>query len=565
MRKIGIYTVEDEPLGKGGMGQVLRGYTPDGRYVAIKEILPQFVSDPEYRVRIESEIAFLKKFDHPNVVHIYDHFELDGRLYIVMELVEGDNIEDYVEKNGAIPWKRVIGYMSSVLDAMEHVHQRDVIHRDIKPGNIMIRPDGSICILDFGVAKSGATVSSSGGHTVLGSIIGTDGYMSPEQAGGYAIDYRADIYALGCVMFYMLTGRHAYPRLDSDFETQYAILNKPFPRLKDVKPGFPPVLQDVIDKAVDRNMMKRYQSCAEFRDRLNNIKGGGTDIGSTGRGAIKRNIQITIGREECDIMIDPNNYRVSRSHATLTRKEFTGGTYYVFTDTSSNGTLIDNMVYTKGMSYNFKRGESPTILLAGDPNCRLDIQKAVQMLDRKAEEAGMADRFQGGGGTAADDVRERRDAHNERPGNPAMRGGMAGAYTNATSIFKAIANCFNRYADFKGRSGRGEFWYWQLFLMIVNIIFSGITYLLIDNYISALPMTYVSTIWAFCVLLPSIAVGARRFQDTGRPGWLYILLICLSVFVVPLIVILIFACKKSEPMSNKYGPGPMPGQMSDRR
>lgn len=239
MRQIGNYTVEDTPIGSGGMGQVLRGTSPDGRMpVAIKEILPTFVSDVEYRSRIESEINFLKKLDNDNVVRVYDHFELGGNLYIVMELVEGLNIEQYVHKNGPIAWKDAVQYMVKLLRTMQDVHEHNIIHRDIKPGNIMIRPDGDICLLDFGVAKD---VSRPGtGGTVVGTVIGTDGYMSPEQAQGYTVDCRTDVYALGCVLYYMITGSHAFSAA-SELEMENAITNKPFPKIEDKVRGVPSV------------------------------------------------------------------------------------------------------------------------------------------------------------------------------------------------------------------------------------------------------------------------------------------------------------------------------------
>ncbi len=536
MRKIGNYTVEDTPIGTGGMGQVLRGVGPDGTAVAIKEILPQYVSDPEYRQRIEREILFLMQFDHRSVVRIYDHFELDGKLYIVMELVDGLNLEDYVHKNGAIPWEEALRFMANILDAMDHVHSKGVIHRDIKPGNIMIRENGEICLLDFGVAKSDSLPGASGTQTVLGSIIGTDGYMSPEQAGGLTINYRADIYALGCVLYFMLTGRHAYAKLSSDYETQYAILNKPFPKVSDVKAGVPLTVEGAIAKAVDRNMTARYDSCAEFRDRLLRLLAGGTEGGTISRA---HNISLTIGRENCDIPIDVNNTRVSRHHATITRKQFTGGVYYVFTDNSANGTLIDGMVYTRGMSYNIRSGENPEILLAGDPTAKLDIQSILHRLEQIAEISGVE--ISGGEVGGGENV--------IGPTPPGQE--HYGKYSDADSLGQAFKNVFNNYANFKGRAGRGEYWWWFLFNVFVGILFS-VVFIATDFDLNVL---YVLPIWSLVTLIPNLAVGVRRFHDIGKNGGLFFLLTFLSGLIVPAVFLIVFLCRKGDPLQNKYGPG----------
>ena len=373
MRQISNYQVEDMPIGSGGMGQVLKGYAPDGTPVAIKEILPQFVMDMEYRSRIDREINFLKKLNSGNIVKIYDNFQLGNNLYIVMEMVEGYNIEQYVAQHGAIPVERAVQYMIKILQTMQYVHEENIIHRDIKPSNIMIRPNDDICLLDFGIAKD--TTSTMGG-TLVGTVIGTDGYMSPEQADGMSIDHRSDIYSLGCVFYFMLTGHHAYNKLDSDVETKLNIVNTPFPRISKYVEGVPQSIQNVMDHATDKNMLKRYQSCREFSSELMKVSGTGTHVS----GNKQQDISVSVGRENCDICVGVNNYKVSRHHADIHLRNFTGGTFYVYTDCSSNGTMIDGKVYTKGMSCNIPNGTTPTIYLAADPTSQLnwdDVRAAM--------------------------------------------------------------------------------------------------------------------------------------------------------------------------------------------
>lgn len=381
MRQISNYQVEDMPIGSGGMGQVLKGYAPDGTPVAIKEILPEFVMDMEYRVRIDREINCLKKLNNGNIVRIYDNFQLGNNLYIVMEMVEGMNIEQYVGRNGTIPLEQAVKYMMKILQTIQYVHEQGIIHRDIKPSNIMIRPNNEICLLDFGIAKDTNAIGIT--KTVFGTVLGTDGYMSPEQADGMDIDHRSDIYSLGCVFYFMLTAHHAYNKMDSDIETKLNIVNKPFPRISQYVQNVPQAIQNVMDHATDKNMLKRYQSCREFCSELMKVSGIGTRIS----GNKQQGISVSVGRENCDICVGVNNYKVSRHHADIHLRNFTGGTFYVYTDCSSNGTLIDGKMYTKGMSCSIPNGTTPTIYLAADPTSQLNWEEVRTMIAARLKEA----------------------------------------------------------------------------------------------------------------------------------------------------------------------------------
>ena len=280
MKKISIYEVDETPIGAGGMGRVFRGKDPVGREIAIKEILPEFASDFEIRTRTEREVDLLQQLNHDSIVKVFDQFPLGENFYIVMEFVDGLNIEQYVKKYGAIPYERAVRVMLKVLDAMQFVHEKNFVHRDMKPSNIMIRNNEGITILDFGIAKDMGDTNNN--NTMVGTIIGSDGYMSPEQADGFSIDHRADIYALGCVMYYMLTAHHAYDTLASDFETRSNISNTPFPKLsKHSKKKFPAKLQEILDRATHKNMMVRYNSCREFRKDLERLVPGGSASNTT--------------------------------------------------------------------------------------------------------------------------------------------------------------------------------------------------------------------------------------------------------------------------------------------
>lgn len=390
---ISQYKVDDTPLGEGGMGRIYKATTPEGKVVAIKEILPEFAQDVEMRFRINQERTILDRLENPSIVHTYESFMNKDKYYIVMDLVEGRNIEQQIQiQQKPFSVDVAIDIMLRVLEVMQYVHGEGVVHRDIKPSNIMIRPDGSVCMLDFGIAKD---LNANSSHTVIGSVIGSEGYMSPEQASGYTIDHRSDIYALGCVLYFMLTGHHAFPTCQSQALMLDAVLNQPFPKLDKYLKNVKPELQQVLDKATDKNMVRRFQSCAIFANALRSLKGEVVEQNedrSTIRIRPDQGCSISVGRLDpnnpgaCDIEINDPTNRVSRHHADIELKSFTGGTFFIYHDISSNGTLINgNSVHR--MAYHVEQdAEDPVIFLASDANCRLDWAKVKQMLFDKAKE-----------------------------------------------------------------------------------------------------------------------------------------------------------------------------------
>ena len=378
MRQIANFTIEDEPIARGGMGQIFRGYDGQGNVVAIKEILPEFATDWSIRTRIEKEVEFLLKCDHPSIVKLHLAFfdEQTQNYYIIMEMVDGLNIEQYVMRNGPIPEQESIEMILKILDALQCVHNAHIIHRDIKPSNIMIRPNGNICLLDFGVAKD---MESGGGNvTIAGTQIGTDGYMSPEQANGYSINYNTDIYSLGCVLFFMLTGHHAYNVLGSDFETKDAILSQKFPRLSKYNKNASEVLQRILDNATDKNMTKRYQNCYEFIGALTS----GTHISHTSSSNMA--VMISIGREKCDIIVKDSEQKISRHHADVELKAMTGNRYYIFTDCSSNGSIVNGKLIHKSSVNIPVVGADPEIYLARVKDGKLNWNDVVSELNKRA-------------------------------------------------------------------------------------------------------------------------------------------------------------------------------------
>ena len=266
------YTLLEE-IGRGGMGCVYKGVDSTGRIVALKMMSNRVTCFPEYRNLFQSEVDTLRRLNHPSVVHIVGdpYQDAAGNLILPMEFVEGETLEHYIARNGVMPPQEAARLMCKILEVMQYVHDRQKIHRDIKPSNIMLRADGSICMIDFGIAKD-AKIGT--GNTV-GRIIGTDGYMSPEQADGLNIDTRTDIYSLGCVMYYMLTGKNAIQKGSNEYETINTILRFKVQPPSSVVPGIPEYIDKAVMKAMDKNMRLRYQSADEFRRDLDMSAGSG--------------------------------------------------------------------------------------------------------------------------------------------------------------------------------------------------------------------------------------------------------------------------------------------------
>lgn len=368
------YTLIEE-IGHGGMGCVYKGMDANGRKVAIKMMTNKVTCYPEYRQLFQSEVDTLRRMNHPSVVHIVGEPYRDdkGNLYLPMEYVEGRTLEQKVNAEGTIPMEEAVSLMCKILEALQYVHDRNRIHRDIKPSNIMIRPDGSICIIDFGIAKD-ARVGT--GNTV-GRIIGTDGYMSPEQANGLNIDRRTDIYSLGCVLYYLLTGKHAIPKGQNDYETICSIL-KNIPALPSQSgTGVSTALDDVFAKAVDKNMTLRYQTAAEFKEAIEQAVGRGLP-------------SVSIGRLESNNIVIRND-DVSRKHLVIrgVERPMTGGAKQYFLEIedlgSKNGTGVNGRLLRRDTYRIDYEGtvNLPEVFLAGKPELSVNWPEVMVKLRSK--------------------------------------------------------------------------------------------------------------------------------------------------------------------------------------
>ena len=271
---IGGYTLTRE-IGSGGMATVYEAkHNKLGHLRALKCLHPQFAKNAEIKKRFLREAKLLVSLDHPNIVNVIDYIEEGGQLAIVMELLEGIDLNLYIDKHKALPTWRAKAIAKECLSALDYVHSKGILHRDLKPSNLIVLTDGSIKIVDFGIAKLFGTGKDS---TTMGRPIGTPNYMSPEQIkGSQSIDHRSDIYSLGVTLFYALKGKVPFQG-DNPHATYYNILNKPLPTFSSGDLDFTKSIQ----KACEKDSNKRHQSCEDWllslQDTILEPKGAGIE------------------------------------------------------------------------------------------------------------------------------------------------------------------------------------------------------------------------------------------------------------------------------------------------
>jgi hypothetical protein len=233
------------------------------RRVAVKLLLPALAVDDALRVRFRNEAIAAAKLTHPGIVATYDTGDDDGTAYIVMELVEGKTLRRLIDDRGTLTVGDAVDISSQVADALEHAHRQGLVHRDIKPANVLVQPDGRVKVTDFGIAKA----AGSDDLTRTGHVVGTARYLAPEQVDGQSVDGRADVYALGLILYEMLTGKPPF-RGDTEMATAVARLtNAPDP-VSAARPDVPRPLEDAVARSLARDPEYRFQSAQAFKDAL---------------------------------------------------------------------------------------------------------------------------------------------------------------------------------------------------------------------------------------------------------------------------------------------------------
>jgi serine/threonine-protein kinase len=253
LESVGRYEITRK-LGRGGAGVVFLARDPFiRRNVAIK--ISQTTTDKS-REKFLVEAQSSGQFNHPNIVSVYDVGVQNDFCYLTMEYIEGSTLEDFCSPGKLMSIHKIAEIILSVCSALNYSHKRGVIHRDIKPANIMLNNEGTVKITDFGVAQMTES-------TAVAGIIGTPSYMSPEQLKEEMIGFQSDIFAVGCVLFELLTGRKAFPG-ENSFSIIYKITNTEPESLKGLRPDLPPIIEEITKKALAKDPAERYQSCTEM-------------------------------------------------------------------------------------------------------------------------------------------------------------------------------------------------------------------------------------------------------------------------------------------------------------
>ncbi|MEG1846799.1 MAG: protein kinase, partial [Oscillospiraceae bacterium] len=229
------------------------------RTVAVKILKEEFLANEEFRRRFKNESKAIAVLSHPNIVKVYDVSFGDRLQYIVMEYIEGITLKEYIEQQKIINWKEAVHFVSQILKALQHAHDKGIVHRDVKPQNIMLLQDGTIKVTDFGIAR----FSRGDTKTMTEKAIGSVHYISPEQARGEITDDKADLYSVGVVMYEMLTGELPF-QSDSAVSVAIMQLQQNAKRPRELNPEIPLGLEQITLRAMQKNARDRYQSAAEM-------------------------------------------------------------------------------------------------------------------------------------------------------------------------------------------------------------------------------------------------------------------------------------------------------------
>ena len=264
--RIAGYRLERE-IGRGGMAVVyLAEDLALGRRVAVKLLAPELARNDLFRKRFARESRAAAAIDHPHIVPVFEAGEAEGVLYIAMRYVQGRDLRALLDREGPLPLRKTLRITAQVASALDAAHAHDLVHRDVKPGNILVAEGTDsdhpehVYLTDFGLTKKSLSLT---GFTTMGQFVGTVDYVAPEQVSGQPVDGRCDVYSLGCVVFEALSGAPPFRR-DDDFALLWAHLHEPPPALSGLRAGLPPALDGVLAKALAKAPDDRYDSCLAF-------------------------------------------------------------------------------------------------------------------------------------------------------------------------------------------------------------------------------------------------------------------------------------------------------------
>src|SRR5215468_8106992 len=267
------------PLGAGGMGEVYRARDSRlARDVAVKTVSGALRGNPDRLARFEQEARAAARLNHPNILAVHDIGNHEGMPFVVSELLEGETLADLLRHGGPIPTRKVLEYAVQIAGGLAAAHDKGIVHRDLKPDNLFLTRDGRIKILDFGLAKLRPTLDADDAHgkagtaTVTGpsAILGTVGYMSPEQVRHAPADHRSDIFSLGCILYEMLAGERAF-RGETEADTMAAILGADPPTLRDRAGSIPAAYERLVRRCLEKRPEDRFQSTRDLAFALESL------------------------------------------------------------------------------------------------------------------------------------------------------------------------------------------------------------------------------------------------------------------------------------------------------
>jgi streptogramin lyase/tRNA A-37 threonylcarbamoyl transferase component Bud32 len=262
--ELGGYRIE-RVIGRGGMSSVyLAEHVRLGRRVALKLLAPELAGSERFRDRFLRESKLAASIDHPNIVPIYDADEVDGVLFIAMRYVEGSDLKDVIRAEGRLDATRTAAIIGQIASALDAAHAHGLVHRDVKPGNVLLTPEDHVYVSDFGLTKRALSVS---GLTATGQLVGTIDYVAPEHIKGQVVDGRADVYSLGCVVVECFTGHVPYPR-DLEVGVLWAHVEEPPPTVTGERPDLPAEVNDVVASAMAKDRNVRTATAGEVASAL---------------------------------------------------------------------------------------------------------------------------------------------------------------------------------------------------------------------------------------------------------------------------------------------------------
>ncbi len=377
--------------GRGGMAVVYKAHDSIlQRTVALKVLLPQIAANKEFTERFRREAITAANLRHPNIVVIYDVGSHEQFQYIVMEYLEGLTLHREIQNTGPLPCARVLHILGQLAGALDYAHDQSLVHRDVKPSNIIIGAGDHVTLTDFGLVKA---VSRSK-ITIEGSTMGTLRYMSPEQAMGRELDSRADVYSLGVVVYEMLVGETPFTGT-TPYETLHSLIYKAPPPLSHRNPSIAPAVESVVLRALAKEADKRFDTAGEFAQALASATGPGksadmvitTDslrppavlllVSGDGRRFSVHPGTVTIGRDAGNDIVLPSR-QISRHHAQI---QCSQGKCTIVDMGSTNGTFLNGRRLAKRRRYSLEAGDElrigPIVLQATPPDSRAQPDAAA--------------------------------------------------------------------------------------------------------------------------------------------------------------------------------------------